>query len=219
MYFGQAQQDKFVSNILKQKRNGYFLEIGSNHPVNINNTYVLEKEYGWKGIMVEYEAEFLPLYKEHRPNSIHIIDDAIKLDYKSVFEKNSMPLSFDYLQIDLHVSNRSTLKVLQNLDSNIFDTYKFATVTFEHDIYDTKDDNELPEFTRDISRAIFKKRGYVRVFEDVNNQGVNPFEDWYVHPDLVDMNYVNKLIEHNKQYYVFHPISEKMINWEHIEYI
>jgi hypothetical protein len=180
---------------------------------------VLEKEYGWKGIMVEYEAEFLPLYKEHRPNSIHIIDDATTLDYKGLFERNSMPLSFDYLQIDLHVSNRSTLKVLQNLDSNIFDTYKFATVTFEHDIYDTKDDNELPEFTRDISRAIFKKRGYVRVFEDVNNQGVNPFEDWYVHPDLVDMNYVNKLIEHNKQYYVFHPISEKMINWEQIEYI
>ena len=219
MYFGQAQQDKFVSNILKQKRNGYFLEIGSNHPVNINNTYVLEKEYGWKGIMVEYEAEYLPLYKEHRPNSIHIIDDATTLDYKGLFERNSMPLSFDYLQIDLHVSNRSTLKVLQNLDSNIFDTYKFATVTFEHDIYDTKDDNELPEFTRDISRAIFKKRGYVRVFEDINNQGVNPFEDWYVHPDLVDMNYVNKLIEHNKQYYVFHPISEKMINWVQIEYI
>ncbi len=171
MYFGQANQDKFVSNILKQKRNGYFLEIGSNHPVNINNTYVLEKDYGWKGIMVEYEAEYLPLYKEHRPNSIHIIDDAITLDYKGLFERNSMPLSFDYLQIDLHVSNRSTLKVLQNLDSNIFDTYKFATITFEHDIYDTKDDNELPELTREFSRAVFNKRGYIRVFEDINNQG------------------------------------------------
>ena len=219
MYFGQAQQDKFVSNILKQKRNGYFLEIGSNHPVNINNTYVLEKDYGWKGIMIEYEAEYLPLYKEHRPNSIHVIDDATTLDYKGLFEKNSMPLSFDYLQIDLHVSNRSTLKVLQNLDTNIFDTYKFATVTFEHDIYDKKDDNELPELTREVSRAIFNKRGYVRVFEDVNNQGVNPFEDWYVHPDLVDMNYVNKLIEHNKQYYVKHSITERTINWEHIQYI
>ena len=219
MYFGQANQDKFVSNILKQKRNGYFLEIGSNHPVNINNTYVLEKDYGWKGIMVEYEAEYLPLYKEHRPNSIHIIDDATTLDYKSVFEKNSSPLSFDYLQIDLHVSNRSTLKVLQNLDSNIFDTYKFATITFEHDIYDTKDDNELPELTREFSRAVFNKRGYIRVFEDINNQGVNPFEDWYVHPDLVDMVHVNKIIEHNQQYYVNHPITERTINWEHIQYI
>jgi hypothetical protein len=30
---GQANQDKFVLNVLKEKRNGYFLEIGSNHPI------------------------------------------------------------------------------------------------------------------------------------------------------------------------------------------
>ena len=110
MYLGQANQDKFVSNILKQKRNGYFLEIGSNHPVNINNTYVLEKDYGWKGIMVEYEAEYLPLYKEHRPNSIHIIDDAITLDYKGLFERNSMPLSFDYLLLEPSKTYRQRLR-------------------------------------------------------------------------------------------------------------
>ena len=43
MYLGQAQQDKFVLNVLNEKKNGYFLEIGSNHPININNTYLLEK--------------------------------------------------------------------------------------------------------------------------------------------------------------------------------
>ena len=82
MYFGQANQDKFVLNILKEKKNGYFLEIGSNHPININNTYLLETKYDWKGIMVEYQSEYLPMYKEHRPNSIHIINDARTVDYK-----------------------------------------------------------------------------------------------------------------------------------------
>ena len=63
-YIGQAQQDKFVLKILKEKKDGYFLEIGSNDPVNINNTYVLEKNYNWKGIMVEYDASFLSSYKK-----------------------------------------------------------------------------------------------------------------------------------------------------------
>ena len=214
MYLGQAEQDKFVLNVLKNKKNGYFLEIGSNHPININNSYLLETKYDWKGIMVEYDSNFLLSYKEHRPNSIHIINDATQVDYKNVFEINNMPLSFDYLQIDLEANNGSTIKTLQKLDNEIFDTYKFATVTFEHDIYHTNFDN-----TRLKSRDIFKKRGYVCVFEDINNKGENPYEDWYVHPDLVDMNYVNNLIENNKNYYVNHPITAKTLNWQDIQYI
>lgn len=214
MYQGQAQQDKFVLNILKEKKNGYFLEIGSNDPININNTYLLEKQYDWKGIMIEYNGSFLNSYKIHRPNSIHIINDATTVDYKNIFEKNNLPLSFDYLQIDLEANNGSTIQTLQKLDKEIFDTYKFATITFEHDIYHTNFDD-----TRLKSRDIFKKRGYVCVFEDINNQGVNPYEDWYVHPDLVDMNYVNNLIEINKKNYVSHHITKKTINWENIQYI
>ena len=213
MYFGQAQQDKFVIKVLKERTNGCFLEIGSNHPININNTFLLESKYNWKGIMVEYQPSFLPLYKEKRPNSIHIIKDATIIDYKTTLVSNNMPLKFDYLQIDLEVNNGSTLQTLQKLDDDIFDTYKFATVTFEHDIYHTNFAN-----TRLESRNIFKKRGYVCVFEDVNNQGINPYEDWYVHPDLVDMNYINNLMENNKQHYVPHHMCEKTINWQSIVY-
>ena len=57
------------------------------------------------------------------------------------------------------------------------------------------------------------------MFEDINNKGVNPYEDWYVHPDLVDMNYVNNLIEKNKKNYINHAITGKTLNWESIEYI
>ena len=212
MYLGQAQQDEFVLNILNKKTNGYFLEIGSNHPIDINNTYLLETRYNWKGIMVECDAQWLPSYKQHRPNSIHVINDATEIDYKNLFETNNMPLSFDYLQIDLEVNNGSTLKTLQKLDNDIFDKYKFATVTFEHDIYRTDFAN-----TRLESRKIFKKRGYICVFEDIQNQGY-PYEDWYVHPDLVNMNYINTLIENNKNKYTDHPLTGKTINWQQIQY-
>jgi hypothetical protein len=212
MYLGQSEQDKFILNVLEEKKDGYFVEIGSNHPININNTYLLENEYNWKGIMIEYDDSFLQLYKQLRPNSIHVINDATNIDYKNLFEINNVPLIIDYLQIDLEVSNGSTLSTLQKLDNEIFDTYKFATITFEHDIYNTNFNN-----TRLESRDIFSRRGYLCVFEDINNQG-NPYEDWYVHPDLVDLNYVNKLMENNKKNYFYNSITTKSINFENIDY-
>jgi hypothetical protein len=96
-----------------------------------------------------------------------------------------------YLQIDLDVNNRSTLDTFLLLDNTVFDKYKFATVTFEHDIY-TGDFFD----TRRISRDIFAKRGYVLLFPDVKVFFENKyceFEDWYVHPDLVNQEIIDKL--------------------------
>ncbi len=210
MYYSQACQDKFIINILKGQKNMKYLEIGSNHPININNTYILEKKYDWKGIMVEYDKSFLELYKEHRPNSIYILEDATKIDYKNAFETYNMPTDMGYLQIDLEVNNRSTLTTLEKLDNEIFDNHKFAIVTFEHDIY-TGDWYD----TRISSREIFKKRGYISVFNDVSCLK-RVFEDWYVHPDLVDMNYVNNLINNNIKKYIPNDITTKTINCEDI---
>jgi len=223
MYSGQAEQDKFVLHTLKEKRNGFFLEIGSNDPIFINNTYLLEKQYDWKGIMIEYDGRYLSSYKEHRPNSIHVINDATTIDYKQLFETNNVPLSIDYLQIDLEPANGSTLQTLQKLDNDVLDNYKFATVTFEHDIYNKNFEHYTFEQktnfinTQLISREIFQKRGYYCVFQDISNGG-NPYEDWYVHPDLVDMNYIKNLVENNKQFYVDHPITEKTLSWTDIKY-
>jgi len=52
--------------------------------------------------------------------------------------------------------------------------------------------------TKNKSIEIFKK--YVMVFENINDkQDLSvAFEDWYVHPDLVDMNYINELKNKNK---------------------
>lgn len=206
-YNGQANQDRFVLNMLNKKYNGYFLEIGSNHPINYNNSYILEKSYQWKGILVEYDESFLPLYKQFRPNSYPIIGNAITVDYKKILEELQYPKNMDYLQIDLDVDNRSTLDTLLNLNNTIFDEYKFATITFEHDIYRGDFFN-----TKEISRKIFKDRGYILLFPDVKVfwlGNFQPFEDWYVHPDLVDMKLINKIMSH--------PIYKEGMN--HLDYI
>ena len=189
--FSHSHQDLFVSLIMKKKQEGYFLEIGANHPINNNNTYKLEKEYNWKGIMVEYLDTFVPLYPIERPNSVYEINDARNIDYINLLNKSNAPINIDYLQIDLDVDNKSTLDTLLLLNNTIFDKHKFATITFEHDIYCG---NYFD--TQSISRQIFQDRGYILVFPDVKVYWCGkhePYEDWYVHPELVDMNLINKI--------------------------
>jgi hypothetical protein len=187
----QALQDLFVIHIMKNKEGGTFVEIGSNHPIIGNNSCMLEKEYNWRGLMIEYDPSYEQLYKDLRPNSIYRIGDARFINFRGILDTNAFPSNIDYLQIDLDADNKSTLDTLVLLDNTCFDKYKFATVTFEHDIYRGDYFN-----TRELSREIFKKRGYELVFPDVTlffEGRYCPFEDWYVHPDLVDMDYINKI--------------------------
>lgn len=184
-YNSQAGQDRFVLSALQNKQNGTFLEIGSNDSIFINNTYILETLYKWSGIMVEYDEKFLCSYETLRKNSIHVIQDATTIDYKQLL--HDFPVNIDYLQIDLEVRNRSTLTVLEMLDKDVFNEHKFAVVTFEHDIY-----NGDYFGTRDASRKIFEKHGYILTCPDVRDKNL-PFEDWYVYPSLVDMEFINKI--------------------------
>ena len=187
---GQAYQDLFAYQLTK-KRDGTFLEIGSNEPIYCNNTFLLENEFNWRGVMVEYKSMFYDSYKSLRPNSIHMISDARSVNYREILDNNEFPVNMDYLQVDLDVNNKSTLDVLLLLDKTVFDKYKFATITFEHDIYTGDYFN-----TREISRKLFADRGYVLLFPDVSvffEGRYCEFEDWYVHPDLVDAKLIEKL--------------------------
>jgi len=189
--YSQAYQDIFVYSVLNKKYNGTFLEIGSNHPITHNNTYILESKYNWRGLMVEYDSSFEQLYKIHRPKSIYRLQDARLVNYKFILDTNNFPLNIDYLQIDLDVNNKSTLDTLVLLNNTVFDKYKFASITFEHDIYTGNYYD-----TQTISRRIINERGYILVFENVSvfwQGGYKPFEDWYVHPDLVNMDYINSI--------------------------
>lgn len=63
----QAGQDYWVINeAFFQKKNGYFLEIGSADGLYINNTYFLEKYYDWSGICIEANPNFFEQLQSNR---------------------------------------------------------------------------------------------------------------------------------------------------------
>ena len=196
-----AYQDKFVCKILKNKQNGTFLEIGSAWPKKYSNTYILEKKLNWRGVGIEYNPKWRNEWEIVRPNTKLYINDARRVDYGKLLNDNNMPEKIDYLSFDIEAENGSTIDALDQLDKTALNKYKFGIVTFEHDIYrgDFFD-------TRNRSRKIFKKHGYILTYPDVTNLGLekrifhgfegnDPYEDWYFHPDIIDINFINKLIQ------------------------
>jgi FkbM family methyltransferase len=53
MNYSQLNQDLNVLKFYNNKKDGYFIEIGASDGMELSNTYLLEKEYNWKGICVE----------------------------------------------------------------------------------------------------------------------------------------------------------------------
>jgi FkbM family methyltransferase len=51
--YSQFYQDLFVTYHFKNKRNGYFVEFGACDGIRLSNTYYLEKELNWSGILSE----------------------------------------------------------------------------------------------------------------------------------------------------------------------
>ncbi|MBT8545251.1 hypothetical protein G6732_00025 [Polynucleobacter paneuropaeus] len=49
----QIKQDLFVLLETNFKRNGYFVEFGATNGRDLSNTYLLEKEFNWRGILAE----------------------------------------------------------------------------------------------------------------------------------------------------------------------
>ena len=67
--YSQLFQDLWVLFRTHSKKGGFFVEAGACHPRNLNNTYLLEKKFDWKGILIEPNpamAELLSLERESK---------------------------------------------------------------------------------------------------------------------------------------------------------
>jgi FkbM family methyltransferase len=69
----QIFQDLFVLNELNFKENGYFVEIGAADGKYLSNTYLLEKNFNWDGLVVEPAKIWESRLKKNR-NSLVSLD-------------------------------------------------------------------------------------------------------------------------------------------------
>jgi hypothetical protein len=174
---GQAHQDSFVLNALNEKRNGCYVEIGSNDPVLHNNTYLLETEYNWTGVGFEWDQNLANNYNNVRKNKC-IVVDATQFDYLKYFQDNNFPKQIDYLQLDIEPAHQ-TLAALKKIPLT---EYRFSVITYEHDLYS----DPANEIIKEESKSILFSLGYILVSENVNDGSPERiFEDWWIDPIVV----------------------------------
>jgi FkbM family methyltransferase len=197
----QLGQDLFVLVQTHFKREGYFVEFGAADGLELSNSYLLEKSFGWRGIVAEPARVWQSGLIENRDCHIETAcvwkNSASTLDFQEV---EYAPLSTieEYADSDYHAGARkrgktypvktiSLLDMLLKFDAPAtIDYLSIDTEGSEFDILDSFD------FTRYRFRVItcehnftamrskiydlLTAKGYTRVFENRSD-----FDDWYIH--------------------------------------
>jgi hypothetical protein len=160
----------FVYRILNDKQNGSFIEVGSSHWKHNSNTYLLEKEFGWRGVGIEIQEHFANDYNENRKSPcIHA--DALKFNWDEYLEKNNFDKTIDFLQIDVDdIVPNSNLLALLNIPLS---RYKFNVICVEH----TSNMNPQYRNSRDAQIEILQSNGYALVASLFT-------DDWWIHKSL-----------------------------------
>jgi len=146
MYYSQFSQDKIINtHFVKNKRDGYFVDVGAHNGVLYSNTYFFEKELNWRGICVEpIQYEYEKLKKARK--SININACAYSEDGEILFnlvEDKQSPGAHSYNMLSGIVGNHSTKNRVAKfgLDSELievpcvqlktlFEKYKIETVDY-----------------------------------------------------------------------------------------
>ena len=165
-------QDMFVLSTLNGKRNGTFIEIGSGHPTLFNNTYLLEKDFGWKGLSVDISERMCAIFSRKR-NTTAVLADAGQVSFKDLFKQNCIENQVDFLRIN---ADNASLVSLENMP---FNEYEFSVIQIQH--------NECwwGSDLKDKTRKILQEIGNKLLVPNVAIDETNAYEDWWVHPGFI----------------------------------
>jgi hypothetical protein len=182
--YSEAFQDIFVLTVLNGKQNGSYLEIGAGDPIYGNNTFLLETKFNWKGIALDIDEKITEVYNNKRQNKC-FCKNALAINYDNFLSGLDYPKNIDYLQIDCDPPE-TTYNILLNLP---LDSYKFAIITYEHDYY-----CDQTKSFQNKSSAYLESYGYVKVISNISPDNHRNYEDWWIHPDLINIQQYQALI-------------------------
>ena len=112
--------DLIIDYIFKNKKNGFYLDVGAQHPISNNNTYLLFKK-GWRGINIDLDKKNIDLFKITRPND-HNLNYALsdKIEEAELFYyHDSSPIN----TLNRNVANfqNAKIKKIKKIQTNTLD--------------------------------------------------------------------------------------------------
>lgn len=166
-------QESFVISMTKEKKEGFYVELGTGDPYENSNTFLLESRFGWKGLGIDNSNSVCDKYNSSDRVNKCIKADALTFNYLEYFKQNNFPKNIDFLQIDIdgHEEGRCLLALL----ALPMLSYRFSVIIIEHDLCR----NYKWASMRDAQREILSSLGYRLIVQAMG-------EDWWVDPDLID---------------------------------
>ena len=65
-------EDLFINNFFKNKKNGFYVDVGAYHPLDGNNTNLLYKKKNWNGINIDVNPFSIELFNSTRKGDLNI---------------------------------------------------------------------------------------------------------------------------------------------------
>ena len=117
----QLGEDKFMLGRFNGLCGGSYMELGALDGVRYSNTHVFNKEFNWKGVLIEISPREFANLKKNRPNEIAVVNAAV-------------------------CNRRQKLHFVQAPDNAVSGVYEFATEDYRNRWWKfLKDPKELPE--------------------------------------------------------------------------
>jgi FkbM family methyltransferase len=203
----QVFQDLLVLSVLGEKRGGFFVEFGATDGISFNNTYLLERKYGWQGILAEPARGWQKALRQNRHAAIETrcvwsrSGDTLQFNEPYAGELSTVD---EYSRRDRYARQRSAGKHYRVETISLNDLLKRHEAPHQIDYLSI--DTEGSEFnilshfdftayeialitvehayvTRDRENiaALMQRHGFKRILEHYSL-----FDDWYVNRHLVN---------------------------------
>jgi FkbM family methyltransferase len=194
--YSQIYQDLFAYHFSNQKKGGFFVEVGAADGINISNTYLLEKKFGWNGIICEPN----PIHKLSNLSNRKATLNTNIIDYKDSNKKyfyinydtfnSSIMKNIKYkkkiylkaLSLNSLLNKYKTPKTIDYISIDTegneysilkkfnFKKYDVKIFTIEHNFNNSKRNSIL---------KVMKKNNYLRVLKNLSYM-----DDWYIKKDF-----------------------------------
>jgi FkbM family methyltransferase len=116
--------DLIIKSLLREVENGFYIDLGSNHPIEHSNTYALYLS-GWSGLAVDGNEKFTKLWEEIRPRDIFLnalVSDEEKEVSYTIFSEDTLS-SIDPDTIQRYMEREANCE---------FNVIKMSTVTLQN---------------------------------------------------------------------------------------
>ena len=69
--YSQYGEDVILAGIFKNKKDGFFVDVGAHHPTRYSNTYLLYQK-GWHGVNIDPNEESISMFQKDRPRDTNV---------------------------------------------------------------------------------------------------------------------------------------------------